>query len=349
MRSGKNSQVSVEVQHSYPADIDHVAEKSPPCRNFLRSAWYSGGEIDGAVTLVARTGDGVPFAALPTETIRPFLPWIRAIAGSYWPFRTLVVKENASPAVIRDMVAHPHFRRTLSPLWRMGPVYADDPSAALVLQGARDNGWQVLTRNLGATYRLDIADLAEQGKWPRKSTMKRLRGYERQLMQTGTVRYETISGSGWTKQAFALLADIEKRSWVGRRGEEADAKFLPRKARNYWKKAVRDPAIAGALSATIVYVDDKAIAFSFDLRSGDIQYSIASSYDEEMAVYRPGKIITYHQFQQALADGVRMIDLGAGDNGYKREMGALPQAEIHDYLVVRRPWLARFLRRRWER
>ncbi|MPT47909.1 MAG: GNAT family N-acetyltransferase [Sphingobium sp.] len=342
--------ITVDVQHHYPAVIDDVADGSPSCRNFLRSAWYAGDVADGAATLVARMRDGTPFAALPTRMMRPFLPGVRAVAGSYWPFRTLVVKANTCPKAIRAMVAHPHFRRMFSPMWRLGPVYADDPSAALVLQGMRDDGWHVLARNMGATWRLSLAGLHGEGKWPRKSTLKRLRGYERQLIaRHGAIRYEVINGADWNDNVCGVLADIERRSWVGKQENGGDTKFLNRKARCYWTKAVRDTAIAKALSATILFAGERAIAFSFDLRSGDGQYSIASSYDEDYAPFRPGKIVTYHQFQHALAQGVQWIDLGAGDSGYKKEIGAEKGAEIHDYMLVRYGWLAGVIARFWQR
>lgn len=339
--------VMVEVRADCPAIIDEVARHAPASRGFLRAAWYDV-PTDAASTIVARLPDGRPFAALPTVAAQRWLPRLRAVAGSYWPFRSPVIAEGVAPDAIAAMIAHPHFRRMLSPLWRMGPVHADDPLARLLLEAARDDGWTVLTRSLGRTWRLDLAALGRDGGWPRKSTLRRLRGYERSLAAHGPIRLQSVSGADWSPDVVGTLAAIERNSWLGEAGRARDPKFLDRRRRQRWLRALEDPTIADALSATLLFAGERPIAFSFDLRAGPIQYSIASSYDRQFAACRPGKIVSYHQFGQALEAGVTLIDLGAGDTGYKREMGAEPGPEIRDHLIVRHRVLAALLRR-WER
>lgn len=340
--------VTVEVQADCPSIIDEVARRAPATRAFLRAAWYGCMPADAVSTIVARTDDGRPFAALPTIAAQRWLPRLRTVAGSYWPFRSPVIAEGVAPDAIAAMIAHPRFRRMLSPLWRMGPVHADDPLAELVLEAARSDGWTVLTRSLGRTWRLDLAALGRDGGWPRKSTLRRLRGYERSLAAHGPVRVQSISGGEWNPEVVETLAEIERNSWLGEAGRARDPKFLDRRRRQRWLRALEDPAIADALSATLLYAGEWPVAFSFDLRAGPVQYSIASSYDRRLAACRPGKIVTYHQFDHALAAGVVLIDLGAGDSGYKREMGAEPGPEIRDHLIIRHRLLAAVLRR-WER
>ena len=345
-------QMNVEVEADFPVFIDEVAERADASRGFLRAAWYAAGRRRDGRTLVARGTDGAAVAALPLTPIKPFLPKGRAVAGSYWPFRAPVLAADACADACADavaaMVAHRAARRLLSPLWRMGPVYDDDPGAVMLLRALRDGGWTVLTRRLGTAWRFDLRAAAAAGAWPRKSTLKRLRSYQRQLGEQGEVRLRMLSGAQWDADMFDVLRGIESRSWVGTDTDGQGAKFLTDAQRAHWRDVVRDPWLAARLSVTVLHVGDRAIAFSFDLRSGPVQYSIASSYDRDYAAWRPGKIVTYHQFGEALEQGVETIDLGAGDGGYKREIGARPGPAIHDYLIVRHRPLAALLRRRWE-
>src|SRR5690606_34998306 len=137
-----------------------------------------------------------------------------------------------------------------------------------------------------------------------------------------------VTGPDWSAQELEMLATIEAASWVGTAAGRAGAKFLPDEKRIGWLEAVNDPVLAEALPATILLVSSEPAAFSFDLRCGDMQYGIASSYDERYAAFRPGKIVTAYQIDRARAAGVTKIDLGAGDSGYKREMGAAMGPEI---------------------
>jgi CelD/BcsL family acetyltransferase involved in cellulose biosynthesis len=102
------------------------------------------------------------------------------------------------------------------------------------------------------------------------------------------------------------------------------------------------------LSALIVRVGERPIAFCFDLNVGDLQYAIAGSFDAEFARLKAGKIATYRNIEWAIERGIGRIDWGAGDSGYKREIGAQQGSEIVDCLFVRNPLAATLLRPRWE-
>lgn len=347
--SPREAAVEVTLETGYPTAIDDIAARARASHHFLRAAWFAGSGAEGGETLVARSEGGAPLAALPTVAAHALLPRPRALGGGYWPFRAPVLADDLSDQAMAAMVAHPRFNRTLSPIWRMGPVYADDPAAQRLLPTLMRNGWTVLTRRLGRVFRLDLRALRKAGEWPRKSTLRRLRGYERQMGSRGELLFETVTGAGWNAEAFKTLASIERRSWVGRDTDGQGAKFLSSVQRRYWRKAVQDPALARALSASILRLGDRPVAFSFDLRAGALQYAIASSFDAHFSAWRPGKIVTYRQFARAMAEGVETIDLGIGDSGYKREMGAVAGPDINDYLVVRYRPLAALLRRRWEK
>jgi CelD/BcsL family acetyltransferase involved in cellulose biosynthesis len=228
----------------------------------------------------------------------------------------------------------------------MGPFYEDDPAGARLIEAAPEAGWTVLTRSLGETYLIEVEELRAQGPWPRPSTLKRIRNYERQL---GEVGYERVSGSRWSPALFDSLAGVEAASWVAARTDGSGAKFLNPSSRAFWEKAAADPVLAEMMSALVLRVGGKPVAFCFDLNVGTLQYSIASSYDAAFAKLKPGKIATYRNIEWALERGITRIDWGSGDGGYKSEIGAVKGPRIVDCLFVRNALVASMLRPRWQR
>jgi CelD/BcsL family acetyltransferase involved in cellulose biosynthesis len=257
----------------------------------------------------------------------------------------------SSTATVDDMIAvleNPVAQSVIGPLLRLGPIYETDRLAVLMAKAARQSGWHVLTRQMGQTFVQDIAGPDDAVPWPSASRRRKVRRLTGQLQNQGPVTMRIVRGAAWSRQAFADLASIEANSWVGKRTDRSGAKFLNPDMLAHWQRAVVDPVIAQMLAAAILYVGDRPIAFSLDLTAGALQYGIASSYDEAFAAYSPGQIITVHAIDDSIARGVRQIDWGAGDSGYKQALGAKPGALIHDLLIVRHASLAAALRPRWE-
>jgi CelD/BcsL family acetyltransferase involved in cellulose biosynthesis len=269
------------------------------------------------------------------------------MAGPYWPFRSPLLSPELGSGDVAAILRSGGARKALGPLWRMGPFYRDDAMAAKVVRGAASAGWSVLTRSLGYTYSLDIAAQQTKGPWPRPSTLKRIRNYERQLARIGPLSFRRISGEDWSPAILDELAEVEAASWVGGT-DRTGAKFVNPRQRAFWEQALADPVVAGMLSAFILRVGERPIAFCFDLNCGDLQYAIAGSFDARFARLKAGKIATYRNIEWAVDRGIRRIDWGAGDSGYKSEIGAEKGSEIIDCLFVRNPLVATLLRPKWE-
>ena len=340
----RTSSVDVDLYAGFPAVIDALATRAHPGHDFLRANWFAASASEGGSTLVGRRLDGSPIAAIPVSPVGPMMIGLGNVPGAYWPFRSAVMGADASWSELAAMLAHAGTRAALSPMWRMGPVYADEPATEALVRAAKRARWTVLTRSVGRSFTLDLT----RQDWPRKSTLKRLGGYRRRLEAMGSVRIETVRGPGWTKAVFRSLGEVEAASWVGTATDGSGAKFLRTEQRSLWQRVVADPVLADALSATILWLDDRPLAFSFDLTSGNRQYAIASSFDAAFGDHRVGKIVTYHQLAAARSAGIAQVDFGTGDSGYKREIGAEPSSEIHDYLFVRNRSAAALLRLKWE-
>jgi CelD/BcsL family acetyltransferase involved in cellulose biosynthesis len=341
--------VRVELRRGLPASIDTVAERADPRHAFLRRAWFEAAVDDGVHTLIATRGDGSLIAALPTCEIWPALGRLRAVPGSYWPYRSFPVDADADDTELAALLLDKAARRALGRIWRLGPVYEDDATAVRLMRVARASGWTPLSRRIATSYLLDIEAVQEEGKWPRGSTLRKNRFHEKHLASHGELEWRFVSGAEWSAEIFDALAEIERRSWVAKETSGKDAKFMAPHNRLFWENAARDPVIAGMMSAAILYVGGEPAAFSFDLDVGPVKHAIANSYDERFAKHSPGKLLYYRNLVHGMERGMRLVDWGAGDGGYKSTIGAAPGPDIVDLLFVRGTALAGLVRRFWER
>jgi CelD/BcsL family acetyltransferase involved in cellulose biosynthesis len=338
--------VALEIQtHAGASDaLDRVAESADPRHAFLRRAWFEGTD-EALTTLVALRADGRPVAALP---IHPIKPGLRAVPGSYWPFRSFPIAADASDEEIAAFLSAPAARRALGQIWRLGPVMTDDPTLDRLMKVARPSGWHVLQRRAGTSYSLDIAEERTSGPWPRSSTLKNIAKHDKRLARLGAVGWRHVSGDGWTKAAFDDLAEIERNSWVGSRSG-SHPKFLDPTRRRGWETAAQDPILASMMTVGILSIDGKPVSFSFGINAGPARYSIATSYDERFAKHSPGYVTGYRTYIEAAEGGMEMLNLGVGDGGAKSSMGAMAAPEMVDCLFVRNAFVAALLSPIWKR
>ena len=341
--------ITSALETALPAELDQLAEAGDPTRSFLRRSWYSGDERSGLCTLLARRRDGTPVIAIPTRPVGPRVLRARAVSSSYWPFRSVPMAADATDAEIEALLGCANVKKAIGAALRIGPIYADDPAIIKLTSAARSLGWSVLTRNLGTNFIQDIATQSADGTWPGKSRARKLKTYERKLLQShGETQVRVVTGDAWSDTVWNELAAIEAASWVGTKTDRSGAKFINPANLKHWRLAAADPVIAAQLRATILYAANRPIAFSFDLEAGGVLYGIASSYAEDMASFSPGQIITTKLLDDAITRGVRTIDWGSGDTGYKRALGAVAGPQIIDLMLVPGPILGAALKPRWE-
>ncbi|WP_158266591.1 GNAT family N-acetyltransferase [Allosphingosinicella deserti] len=339
--------VDVAIVAGVPDEIDLAAARADSAHLFLRRAWYEAAGHSGVRTVIAARPDGAVIAALPTAPTR--WPGMRLVPGSYWPFRSFPVDADIADSELAAMLSSSAVRKALGPVWRMGPVYENDPTLIRLLRICAGSGWTPLPRRIAPSFLLDIDRLQADGSWPRGSTLRKNRFHEKHLATHGDLEWRFVSGAGWTSEVFDDLAEIERRSWVADRTDGSDAKFMAPHHRRVWEGAAADPVLAEAMRAAILYIGGAPAAFSFDLDAGSIKYAIANSYDERFAKHSPGKCLYYRNLVEAMERGIAIVDWGAGDSGYKRTIGADEGPGIVDLLFVGNAALARVIAPIWRR
>lgn len=338
--------LTVTAVEGFPPDIDALADRNLAGHGFLRAAWYAAPAPSGGRTLLLRRdGVGGALAAIPTVAFGPAIARARKVPGSYWPLRSPLIAPDCDVLELAHALDH-GAARCLGPVWRVGPARADDPATTMLVAAAQLANWTVLTRPAGTSWVIDL-DAARDRGWPHASSARKLRAAWRRLEELGTPRWRYIRGTGWNTAALEDMGQIESESWIARTTDGSGAKFMTPAQRAVWSHALTDPVLAEKLSATILMLDDRPIAFSFDLDDGLVQYGIAGSYAEDLKRFYIGKLANHRAIEDAIAAGQSVTDLGAGDNGYKRDMGAARGYDMTDLLFVRSRTAARVLARVW--
>ncbi|HVI97616.1 MAG TPA: GNAT family N-acetyltransferase [Sphingomonas sp.] len=331
--------------------IDKVAAEAIETHRFLRFQWYAaalaayGGEARTIV--VEREGD--PVIALPMIATGPRRLSMASVPGSYWPFRSFPMSITAEADQVALLLAE--LGRQVNAL-RVGPVYDGDPGLEALIAVARAGGWAVLDRFVADSYVLDMAGGTATGTWPRSSTLKKNRFHEKHLASHGALGWHFATGET-LPAAFDAYAAIEEKSWIADHSDGGrDAKFTATGHGAFWRAAAADPALAAMMSGALLTIAETPVSFAFDINAGALRYAIANSYDQAFAKHSPGRVLDYRNLLRGLDRGIALVDWGAGDSGYKREIGAIKAQAIRDWLFVRPgipAMIARLLAGRWRR
>jgi CelD/BcsL family acetyltransferase involved in cellulose biosynthesis len=342
--------LTVATVEGFAPEIDALAACNLSDHGFLRAAWYRGNGQQPGRTLIVKRGQGAEggavIAAIPTVSFGPALARARKVAGCYWPLRSPLVAPDCSVIELSQALHHPEASRNLGPVLRVGPARIDDPTIQRFIDAAQLARWTVLSRPAGTSWLLDLDPAVEKGN-TRNSVARKMRAGWRKFEALGTPQWRYVRGEQWNEGVLADLARIEADSWIARTTDGSGAKFLTPDQRAQWRVALTDPELAQGLMATILMLDARPVGFSFDLDDGPIRYAIAGTHAEDLKHCYIGKNINYRVMDDAVAAGLRMMDLGAGDSGYKREMGAVAGYDLADLLFVRNAIAARLLARIW--
>jgi CelD/BcsL family acetyltransferase involved in cellulose biosynthesis len=313
--------------------IDAVAEAAPAAQRFLRYQWYAAAleAYGGAARTIVVEDDDEPVIALPFVGVGPTLARVAMVPGCYWPFRGFPMHARVGTRAVDALLDT--LGRSVNAL-RIGPVCDGDPTIEALLARARAKGWAALDRFVANSFVLDL---------------RKNRFHEKHLAEHGVLDWRFVGAGEW-ELAFDAFAQVEGRSWIGAKTDGRDAKFTRTGHGRFWRAAARDPILAGMMSAALLTIKGVPSAFSFDLDCGPTRYAIANSYDPAVARHSPGKLLAYRNLMHARGAGIRMVDWGAGDSGYKQTLGAVQGPALRDWLLVRPgvpAALARLLKGRW--
>lgn len=208
---------------------------------------------------------------------------------------------------------------------------------------ALDPGWAGLAGMLAGMRRAGLVSLrfAHFGNWHetveegweayvdsrppvlRTTIRRRLRAAEK----AGELRHEFIRAPGEVGAALAAYEAVYARSWKE-----------PEPYGAFNRALLPSLAEAGVLRMAVLWRGERPIAAQYWTVEREVGTVLKLAHDEAEKAVSPGTVLTAVVIRSLLAEGVRALDFGRGDDAYKRGWVGLRRERVGVALVT--PWRA---------
>lgn len=312
---------------------------APARRGFVRAhtsaaweqAYLPGNGWRGPLAVVRAPGAEVAFARKRAGKLD-----LWALGGYYWPWRGVAVEPGAGEGALAGL-ADALTRRPCGAMLRMGPLSDGDTDTQRFVTLLRARGWRGLKQETGQVFELALpASVEALQAQVSGSLWKNIAYLRRRLDKQGAVSTErhrlTAEGAAALLQRAAL---VEQASWVAQQGGEV--KLVGAQNQAYWSRLAQhtEQASGPEVVLWLLSCGERDIAYSLHLEQGQTMYIVANGYDEAWKASSPGSLLSLDIFQDAIGRGLRLVDWGQGDSGYKQRWGAQPGARMMDLILFR--------------
>ncbi len=200
--------------------------------------------------------------------------------------------------------------------------------------------------DLPSTYAEYLASL-------RASERRNIVRCERNLCASHDVQVDTVQTSGEVQQAVDALVRLHQDLWTakGEPGQFCEMRGLE----SFHRDIIERMRCAGRLILITLKIDGQIRGVEYGCRFGPRVYPLIRGYcdDDQWRTYSIGRMLHCHMIQEAIRQGVRMMDDGRGPFEYKKRLGAHLACE-RSMIALRqgrlvRPhfWLALQIARLW--
>ncbi|QGN53203.1 GNAT family N-acetyltransferase [Novosphingobium sp. Gsoil 351] len=268
---------------------------------FDRLAWWSALNdlcLPDEKPLLALASDGEARCALALMH-RPGSGHLRSLGNwySFWARPVFAAGGEALlPALTRDL-ARKARRITLQPL-----AQADAEPTAAAFAAA---GWNVRAEQADVNHRVELAGRSFAEYWAARPG--RLRETVRRKGAKGLAELHIVDR--FDQAEWADYEAVYAQSW---KPEEGSPAFLRRFA--------EEEGAAGTLRLGVARIDGRPVAAQLWTVDNGTAYIHKLAHVEDAKAHSPGTLLSHALFAHVIdRDGVRTIDFGSGDDGYKRD------------------------------
>lgn len=291
-------------------------------------AYLPGNGWQGPLSVVRTEGAELAFARKRASKLD-----LWALGGYYWPWRGVAVAPGAGEQAL-DALAAELTRRPPAAMLRMGPLIDGDADTQRLLALLRARGWRGLKQESGQVFELALPASKEALQAQVSGSLwKNIAYLRRRLDKQGPVVTErhrlTLGNAASLLQRAAL---VEQVSWVAREGGEV--KLIGAHNQAYWSQLTRHED-GPEVVLWLLSCGGRDLAFSLHLEHGQTMCILANGYDDEWKAFSPGSLLSLDIFQDAIGRGMRLVDWGQGDSGYKQRWGAKAGARMMDVILFR--------------
>jgi Acetyltransferase (GNAT) domain len=136
----------------------------------------------------------------------------------------------------------------------------------------------------------------------------------RRLCETGAVSVQMSDGTENLDELLDAGLKVEASGWKGARGTAIRSEPS---TRHFYGEVARWATSSGWLRLAFLRLNDRAIAFQFDLERDRTYYSLKIGYDPEYERFSPGKLLAYMMVLRAVARGLETYELLGTDEPWK--------------------------------
>ena len=282
------------------------------CRTW-RTAFGAGG-----LRVLAARRDGRLVGVLPLEIRRG--GW-RAPTNAHSPgFDILALDDEAATGLAAALFdANP---RDVA----ICPLDSDGRALRGLADAAQARGYRTAVHPTGRAPFLSLApELSQHERALSRNLRHDVERRLRRLCESGRVSVEVSDGRANLPALLREGLEVEARSWKGRRRTAIAAR---EDTTRFYGELARWAADAGWLRLAFLRLDQRAIAFQFDLELRLRYYSLKIGYDPAFERFSPGKLLTYMVIARAVVRGFRTYELLGTDEPWKQRWTELSRTQV---------------------
>jgi CelD/BcsL family acetyltransferase involved in cellulose biosynthesis len=170
-----------------------------------------------------------------------------------------------------------------------------------------------------------------------KSHRKQLRQSERRVIESGRVKWSTVSNAGEFDAAWPVLVDLHQRR---RKSLGEPGCFASRPFYDFHHHVARKMLERGQLRMSWLSLDGTPAAAEYHFADSQATYAYQGGVDPTRLAEEPGRLSTILCLQRAIEERHKCFDFLRGNEPYKAHWRAEPRT-THDYRVVPNRRLAR--------
>lgn len=171
-----------------------------------------------------------------------------------------------------------------------------------------------------------------------------LKNKANRLAKRGTVSVRRYPGAAPLAEGMAAAMAVAEASWQGLQGTAISA---PSQA-PFYRDGATGFAERGMLALYLLYLEDRPIAFEYDLLYRSCLFSLKWGYHPDYGEFSPGALLKKAVLEEAFASDIREVDLLGSADFYKLRWTSdiRPYHDLTVHSGTPRLWLDYFLRAR---
>lgn len=152
-----------------------------------------------------------------------------------------------------------------------------------------------------------------------KKFLKWLNRCERKLKELGTLSYELIENESISDSILNEAYNIEFKSWKGKTGT---AILCHENLKDFYTDFGKIAAKNSWLKLYFLKVNDERIAFQYNVRYKNVEYSLKIGYKDDYAMYSPGNVLEKFLLENLYKIKLKRYEILGFSTTYKQQWNA---------------------------